>query len=83
MGRRGDAAQGQGAGGGGGPPDAEGVVLLTYLLLAADKPLTEEPLARKATGIAFEKVQLPSGGLPLMSEVGGCPAPQVANAKEG
>jgi alanine dehydrogenase len=58
----------------------EGQVLFTYLHLAADKTLTEELLARKVTGIAYETVQLPSGGLPLlypMSEVAGCLAPQV------
>ena len=58
----------------------EGLTLFTYLHLAADKPLTEELLARKVTGIAYETVQLPSGGLPLlypMSEVAGCLAPQV------
>ncbi|GAB7007233.1 alanine dehydrogenase [Nocardioides sp. AN3] len=58
----------------------EGLTLFTYLHLAADKPLTEELLAKKVTGIAYETVQLPSGGLPLlypMSEVAGCLAPQV------
>jgi alanine dehydrogenase len=58
----------------------EGLTLFTYLHLAADKPLTEELLKRKVTGIAYETVQLPSGGLPLlypMSEVAGCLAPQV------
>lgn len=58
----------------------EGLVLFTYLHLAADKPLTEELLRTKTTGIAYETVQLPSGGLPLlypMSEVAGCLAPQV------
>ncbi|KAA1424090.1 alanine dehydrogenase [Nocardioides antri] len=58
----------------------EGQVLFTYLHLAADKALTEELIARKVTGIAYETVQLPSGGLPLlypMSEVAGCLAPQV------
>ncbi|TCC36353.1 alanine dehydrogenase [Kribbella speibonae] len=58
----------------------EGQVLFTYLHLAADKPLTEELIKRKVTGIAYETVQLPSGGLPLlypMSEVAGCLAPQV------
>jgi alanine dehydrogenase len=58
----------------------EGLTLFTYLHLAADQPLTEELLARKVTGIAYETVQLPSGGLPLlypMSEVAGCLAPQV------
>jgi alanine dehydrogenase len=58
----------------------EGLTLFTYLHLAADKALTEELLARQVTGIAYETVQLPSGGLPLlypMSEVAGCLAPQV------
>ena len=39
----------------------EGLTLFTYLHLAADKPLTEELLARKVTGIAYETVQLPVG----------------------
>jgi alanine dehydrogenase len=58
----------------------EGLTLFTYLHLAADKPLTEELVAKKVTAIAYETVQLPSGGLPLlypMSEVAGCLAPQV------
>jgi alanine dehydrogenase len=58
----------------------DGLTLFTYLHLAADKPLTEDLLARRVTGIAYETVQLPSGGLPLlypMSEVAGCLAPQV------
>src|SRR3954470_24223587 len=58
----------------------EGLTLFTYLHLAADKPLTEELVKRKVTGIAYETVQLPSGALPLlypMSEVAGCLAPQV------
>src|SRR4051795_8078473 len=58
----------------------EGLVLFTYLHLAADRPLTEELLKRRVTAIAYETVQLPSGGLPLlypMSEVAGCLAPQV------
>ena len=58
----------------------EGQTLFTYLHLAADQPLTEQLLTRKVTAIAYETVQLPSGGLPLlypMSEVAGCLAPQV------
>jgi alanine dehydrogenase len=58
----------------------EGLTLFTYLHLAADKPLTEELLRSRVTAIAYETVQLPSGGLPLlypMSEVAGCLAPQV------
>ncbi|HEY6935459.1 MAG TPA: alanine dehydrogenase [Marmoricola sp.] len=57
-----------------------GLVLFTYLHLAADRPLTEELLGRKVTALAYETVQLPSGALPLlypMSEVAGCLAPQV------
>jgi alanine dehydrogenase len=62
------------------PRMREGLTLFTYLHLAADKPLTEELLRRRVTAIAYETVQLPSGGLPLlypMSEVAGCLAPQV------
>jgi alanine dehydrogenase len=58
----------------------EGQVLFTYLHLAADLPLTQELVRRRVTAIAYETVQLPSGGLPLlypMSEVAGCLAPQV------
>ncbi len=58
----------------------EGQTLFTYLHLAADKALTEELVARRVTGIAYETVQLASGALPLlypMSEVAGCLAPQV------
>jgi len=58
----------------------EDLTLFTYLHLAADKPLTEELVAKKVTGIAYETVQLASGALPLlypMSEVAGCLAPQV------
>ena len=39
----------------------EGLTLFTYLHLAADKPLTEELVQRKVTGIAYETVQLPVG----------------------
>ena len=58
----------------------EDLVLFTYLHLAADRPLTDELLARKITGIAYETVQTPNHALPLlypMSEVAGCLAPQV------
>jgi alanine dehydrogenase len=58
----------------------EDLTLFTYLHLAADRPLTEELVARRTTAIAYETVQLPSGALPLlypMSEVAGCLAPQV------
>jgi alanine dehydrogenase len=61
----------------------EGQVLFTYLHLAADKRLTEELIARKVTGIAYETVQTPNRALPLlapMSEVAGRLAPQVGAA---
>jgi alanine dehydrogenase len=56
------------------------LTLFTYLHLAADLPLTRAILDSGVTAIAYETVQLPSGGLPLlypMSEVAGCLAPQV------
>ena len=51
-----------------------GQVLFTYLHLAASKTLTEQLLARRIVGIAYETVQLDDGTLPLlvpMSEVAG------------
>ena len=56
------------------------LVLFTYLHLAADRPLTEELVRSGITAIAYETVQLPGGGLPLlapMSEVAGRLAPMV------
>ncbi len=56
------------------------LVLFTYLHLAADRPLTERLVADGVTAIAYETVQLPGGGLPLlapMSEVAGRLAPIV------
>ena len=58
----------------------EGLVLFTYLHLAADEPLTHRLVESGTTAIAYETVRLPSGMLPLlypMSEVAGCLAPQV------
>lgn len=58
----------------------EGLVVFTYLHLAADKALTLELMKRKVTAIAYETVQDASGGLPLlapMSEVAGRMAPQA------
>ena len=58
----------------------EGLILFTYLHLAADRPLTDQLLAKRVTSIAYETVQLPSRGLPLlapMSEVAGRLAPIV------
>jgi alanine dehydrogenase len=59
----------------------EGLLLFTYLHLAAVPDLTRELLATKVTGIAYETVQLPNRSLPLlmpMSEVAGRMAVQVA-----
>lgn len=58
----------------------KGQVLFTYLHLAADRALTEAVLASGTTAIAYETVQLPSRGLPLlapMSEVAGRLSVQV------
>lgn len=61
-----------------------GMVMFTYLHLAAEKELTHALLKAKVTAIAYETVQLPSRALPLlapMSEVAGRLAPIVgANA---
>ncbi|AYG04446.1 alanine dehydrogenase [Gryllotalpicola protaetiae] len=57
-----------------------GLVLFTYLHLAADRPLTDALVASGVTAIAYETVQLPSRQLPLlapMSEVAGRLAPIV------
>lgn len=51
-----------------------GLLLFTYLHLAADRPLTDALLQSGTTGVAYETVQLPDGSLPLltpMSEVAG------------
>ena len=51
-----------------------GVVLFTYLHLAADEQLTRVLIEREVTAIAYETVQLPDHSLPLltpMSEVAG------------
>ena len=50
------------------------LILFTYLHLASSRPLTEALLASGVIGVAYETVQLPDGGLPLlvpMSEVAG------------
>ncbi len=57
-----------------------GLVLFTYLHLAAEKELTLEMLQHKVTGIAYETVELPDKSLPLlipMSEVAGRMAVQI------
>lgn len=62
----------------------DGLLLFTYLHLAAEKELTQALLEKNVTAIAYETVQLPSRALPLlapMSEVAGRLAPIVgANA---
>ncbi|HEY1094071.1 MAG TPA: alanine dehydrogenase, partial [Glycomyces sp.] len=57
----------------------EGLVLFTYLHLAASRPCTDALLTARTTGIAYETVQV-GRTLPLlapMSEVAGRLAPQV------
>jgi alanine dehydrogenase len=52
----------------------EGQILYTYLHLAAAKPLAQELLARKVTGVAYETIELPDHSLPCltpMSEIAG------------
>ena len=56
-------------------------VLFTFLHLAASRPCTEALLSAGTTSIAYETVETPDGGLPLlapMSEVAGRLATQVA-----
>jgi alanine dehydrogenase len=51
-----------------------GLILFTYLHLAADRDLTEALLQKKVTGLAYETLQLDDGSLPLlipMSEIAG------------
>src|SRR5262252_2758252 len=58
----------------------EGLVLYTYLHLAAEAELTKELAAKKVSGVAYETIQLDDGSLPLlrpMSEVAGRMAVQV------
>jgi len=59
-----------------------GLVLFTYLHLAAYPDIADALLAHHVTGIAYETVQLQSRALPLlapMSEVAGRMAPQVGS----
>jgi len=52
----------------------EGLILYTYLHLAADKPLTEALLSSRTKAVAYETIEDKSGGLPCltpMSEVAG------------
>lgn len=58
----------------------EGLILFTYLHLAAEPELTKALIENKVVGIAYETVQLPNGSLPLltpMSEVAGRMATQI------
>lgn len=51
-----------------------GQIVLAYLHLAADEPLTRDLIARDTVNIALETIQRPDGSLPLlmpMSEVAG------------
>ncbi len=57
-----------------------GLLLFTYLHLAAEEELTHELLKREVIGVAYETVELDDGRLPLltpMSEVAGRMAVQV------
>jgi alanine dehydrogenase len=52
----------------------QGLILFTYLHLAAEETLTRQLLERKVTAIAYETIQLDDGSLPLltpMSEIAG------------
>src|SRR5918996_3432322 len=58
----------------------DGLILFTFLHLAASDKVTKALLESKATGVAYETVEYPDGSLPLlapMSEVAGRMAPQV------
>jgi alanine dehydrogenase len=57
-----------------------GLVLFTYLHLAASEPVTRALLDSGTTGVAYETIEAPDGSLPLlapMSEVAGRMAPHV------
>lgn len=58
----------------------EGLILFTYLHLAANKAVAQALIEAKVTAIAYENVQLDNGGLPLlapMSEIAGRMAVQI------
>ena len=57
-----------------------GLILFTYLHLAASEPVTRALLESETAGVAYETVEMPDHSLPLlapMSEVAGRMAPQV------
>ncbi|MGQ9675821.1 MAG: alanine dehydrogenase [Chloroflexota bacterium] len=59
----------------------EGLLLFTYLHLAADEALTKALVDSKVTGVAYETVELSNRSLPLltpMSEVAGRMSVQIA-----
>lgn len=61
----------------------EGLLLFTYLHLAAAEPLTRALIDTRTTAVAYETVELTDGALPLlapMSEIAGRMAPQVGAA---
>ena len=58
----------------------EGLVLFTYLHIAADEPLTRALIESGITAVAYETVETDAGGLPLlapMSEIAGRLAAQA------
>ena len=58
----------------------EGLILFTYVHLAAEPELTEALLESKVTAVAYETIQLPDRSLPLlspMSEVAGRMSVQI------
>jgi alanine dehydrogenase len=58
----------------------EGLLLFTYLHLAASRPVTDALIDSGTTAVAYETVEASDGSLPLlapMSEVAGRMAPQV------
>ncbi|MGL4521030.1 MAG: alanine dehydrogenase, partial [Bacilli bacterium] len=58
----------------------EGLILCTYLHLAAEPELTKQLIEKKVTTVAYETVQLSNGKLPLlmpMSEVAGRMSVQI------
>lgn len=61
----------------------DGLILFTYLHLAADRALTEALIEKNVAAVAYETVQLPNRALPLltpMSEVAGRMATQIGAA---
>ena len=57
-----------------------GLILYTYLHLAAEPELTKQLIERKVSAVAYETIQLDDGSLPLltpMSEVAGRMATQI------